>query len=141
MLYHHGQSLFLPSHLVSFHPLSLFVASVSAETYLKHTMLVGPVNSAPVSLAIQYSTNGLNINNYPIRSLPTLTPLLDQLGLYTCNISLSVPTSNGFCTSKLPLQCSHTPGESDIILGSEWMSTCGATLCNDGSGLVDPPHW
>ena len=38
-----------------------------------------------------------------------LVLLFDRSGLYTCDISLSVPTSNAFYTSKSLLQCSHTP--------------------------------
>ena len=55
----------------------------------------------------------------------------NHFGLYTCDTSFSVPTKIGFYTSKPSLQCSHTPGENDVILGSDQMFTCGAAPCND----------
>ena len=102
-------------------------------------MLVGLISSVPVSVTIQPGVPTSTITLSAAYRLELL-PLFDRSGLYTCNTSLSVPTNNGFYTSKVTLQCSHTPGECDIILGSDWTSACGATLCTDGSGLVDPPH-
>ena len=30
------------------------------------------------------------------------------------------------------------PGEGDVVLGSDWASVTGATLCNGHSGILDP---
>ena len=39
--------------------------------------------------------------------------------------------------SRLSLRCSHTT-ERDLILGFDWMSSCGVVLSDNGCGLVDP---
>ena len=66
-------------------------------------------------------------------------PLFGRSGLHACDVSLSVPTSGGFYTSSLSLQCSHTT-ESDVILGFDWMSSCGVALSDDRCEPVDPSH-
>jgi len=40
----------------------------------------------------------------------------------------------------MSLRCCHAPGESDIVLGSDWAAASGAALCSDGSSLLDPPQ-
>ena len=107
------------------------------RSYISQNMLVGLINSVPVSVAVQPATSTSTIT-LSAAFQHQLLPIFDRFGLYTCNISLSVPTNNGFYTSKLSLQCSHTPGESDIILGSDWMSTCSVVLCDGGFILADP---
>ena len=82
-----------------------------------------------------------DIYNCPLYRLPASTaPKIRSLGLYTCDTPLSVLTRTGFYTSKLSLRCSHTPGESDAILGPDWMLACGAALCDDDFESVDPPN-
>ena len=36
------------------------------------------------------------------------------------------------------MECAHTPGESGIILGSDWVFAIGVTFCNGGSGILNP---
>jgi len=67
-----------------------------------------------------------------------LLPKLDRFGRNTCDTTLSIPTSSGFYTSQTPLRCSHTPGENDIVLGSDWISATGSVFCDNGPGLLDP---
>lgn len=68
-----------------------------------------------------------------------LLPILNQFGHYVCDSSLSVPTDGGFYTSQIPLRCCHTPEEeSDVVLGSDWVSVNGATFSADGSSIQDP---
>ena len=66
------------------------------------------------------------------------SPLFDRFGPYTCDDTLLVPTSNGFYTPRTPLRDVHAPGESDIILGSDWVSATGATFCSGDPGILDP---
>ena len=99
-------------------------------------MLLGLINSSTVSVAVQPVTATSLI------ALPTvyrlgLLPLFDRFGYYICD-TLSIPTSNGFYTSRMSLRCCRAPGESDIVLGSDWVSVNGAVFCHDGSGLLDP---
>ena len=69
-----------------------------------------------------------------------LLPDFDRYGRYTCDSSVSVPTKNGFYTSRTHLRCSHVSGESDIVLGSDWVSASGSMFYADGSRLFDPPE-
>jgi hypothetical protein len=102
-------------------------------------MLVGLIVSIPVSVAVEPTTATSTILFSTVYRLQLLVlPKFDRFGLYTCDTSLSVPTRTGFYTSKLFLRCSHTPGESDITLGSDRMSACGAILCDGGFEFVDP---
>ena len=52
-------------------------------------------------------------------------------GRYTCDLPLSVPTRGDFYISKLSLECLHVPGETDIVLGSDWFTGFSTTFCCD----------
>ena len=82
--------------------------------------------------------SGHRVHDCVSHRLPTSTlPLFDRLGRSTCDGLLSILTGNGFCNSRIPL-CTHTPGESNIILGSDWVFAIGTTFCNGGSGILNP---
>ena len=102
-------------------------------------MFSGLINSSTVSVDIQPTATTSTIALATVYQLGLL-PEFDRYGRYTCDPSLSVPTNNGFYTSRTPLLCSHVSGESDIVLGSDWVSASGSMLCADGSGLTDPPQ-
>ena len=102
-------------------------------------MFAGLINSVTVSVAIRPTIPTSTITLSAVYRLQ-LIPIFDRFGLLLCDTPLSVPTANGFYTSKLSLRCCHNSGESDIVLGSDWISACGAVLCNDGSELADPPR-
>lgn len=102
-------------------------------------MLVGVINSVPVSILVEPATSISTISFAAAYRLQ-LNPLFNRFGFYSCDASLSVPTANGFYTSKIALQCSHTSVESDVVLGHDWVSTCSAVFCDGGYGLVDPSH-
>ena len=96
----------------------------------------GLISSSTVSEAVQPTTAMSTISTS--HRLPTLTPpLFYRLGRSTCDGPLSFLTGNGFYTSRIPL-CAHTPGESGIILGSNWVFAIGAIFCNGGSGILNP---
>jgi len=101
-------------------------------------MLSGVANSFPVSVVVQPMTNISTITFSAVYQLGFL-PLLDRYGHYTCETHLSVPTDNGFYTSWASLRCCHA-GESDIVLGLDWVSASGAILRDNGPGLLDPPQ-
>jgi hypothetical protein len=65
-----------------------------------------------------------------------LLPPFDCFGRYVCDIPLSTPTRGGFYTSRLSLGCSHTPGDTDITLGSDWIAACSAAFCDDTAELT-----
>ena len=100
-------------------------------------MLSGLINSSTVSVAVQPTAAASTIALSAVYRL-NLIPTFDRFGRYTCDAPLSVPTSNGFYTFRMPLKCHHVPGESDIVLGSDWLFTSGAVFCDDGFGLLDP---
>ena len=99
--------------------------------------LSGLINSSPVSLEVQPTAVRSTIALAVVYRLQLL-PKFDRFGHYTCDSALSVPTSNGFYTSRTPLLCSNASEDHDIVLGSDWISATGSVPCNDGSGLLDP---
>ena len=38
----------------------------------------------------------------------------------------------------MPLRRVRVPGESDVVLGSDWAAATCTTLCNGHSGILDP---
>jgi len=102
-------------------------------------MLSGLINSSTVSVDILPVSPTSTIALATVYRLGLL-PKFDRFGRYTCDPQLSVPTSSGFYTSRTPLRCSHTLGESDITLGSDWVAVTGSVFCGDGSELLDPPR-
>ena len=129
-----------PSHALYSRPSFLsLIASMTTKASTRQNMLVGLITSIPVSVAVEPTTATSTILLSAVYRLQLL-PKFDCFSLYTCDTLLSVPTRTGFYTSKLSLQCSHTPGESEVILSSDWMSACSAALCDDALGLVDPPN-
>ena len=118
---------------------SYLLRSSPPQLRRKMKMLVGLINSIPVLILVKLMTSTSTISLAAAYRLQLL-PLFNRFGFYSCNTSLFVPTNNGFYTSKVCLQCSHSSGERDIVLGSDWISLCGVVLCDDGSGLVDPLH-
>lgn len=110
-------------------------------------MLSGLINSSIVSVVIEPTTTTSTITLSAIYRLGLL-PVFNRFGQYTCDTSLSVPTHDGFYTSGMFLRCCHLPRESDIILGSDWVTASGAVFCDDGFSLLDPSrrcqkvnHW
>jgi len=101
--------------------------------------LFGLIHSSTVSVAVQPTAVTSTITLAAVHRLGLL-PLFDRYGRYACSAPLSIPTTNGFYTCRTSLRCCHAPGESDIVLGSDWIFASGATLCNAGSGLLDPAH-
>lgn len=100
-------------------------------------ILPGFTSDSPVSILIEpnVSLSKIAFNSvYRLR----LSPLLNHSGCHVCEIPLSIPTRDGFYTSKVYLQCSHALRESEVILGSDWISTCSVAFCKDGSGVEDP---
>jgi len=99
--------------------------------------LPGFTGSSPVSVSVEPTASRSAITLGSAYQLQLL-PLFDRSGRYTCDITLSVPTRGGCYTSKISLECSHELKNTEIILGSDWISSCSAVPCNDGSGLEDP---
>ena len=100
-------------------------------------ILPGFTNSLSVSISIEPTASRSTITLSLVYRLG-LAPLFNRFGRYTCDTSVSVPTRGGFYTSKFSFECSHAPGDAEIVLGSDWMSACSATTCNDSAGLEDP---
>ena len=100
-------------------------------------MLSGLVNPSTVSVEVQPMATTSTIALAAVRQLGLLAKF-DHFGRYICNPLLSVLTSGGFYTSRTSLRCSHASGDSDIILGSDWISVTNSVFCSDGSGLLDP---
>jgi len=100
-------------------------------------ILPGFTGSSPISISVEANASRSTITLSSVYQLQLL-PLFDRFGRYTCEIPLSVPTRNGFYTSKVSLECSHVPRDVEVILGSDWISDSSAAFCDDGSGLEDP---
>ena len=100
-------------------------------------MLSGLVNSSTVSVEVQPTATMSTIALAAVYRLGLLAKF-DRFGRYICDPLLSVPTTSGFYTLRTSLRCSHASGDSDIILGSDWISATNSVFCSDGSGLLDP---
>ena len=100
-------------------------------------MFPGFVGSSPVSISVVPTVSRSTITLSSVYRLQLL-PLFDRFGRYACDVCFSVPTSGGFYTSKISLECSHVTGDAEITLGSDWMTGCSATFCKDGAELEDP---
>ena len=100
-------------------------------------ILPGFTGSSSVSVSVEPSAS-LSTITLSSAYRPHLSPLFNSFGRYTCDIPLSDPTRSGCNTSNVSLECSHTPKDAEIILWSDWISTCSAVLRDDGSGLEDP---
>jgi len=100
-------------------------------------ILPGFIGHLSVSISVEPNTSRSTIALSSAYRLELL-PVFDRFGHYICDTSLSVPTRNGFYTSKVLLECSHTPKDAEIILGLDWISACCAVVRDDGSGLEDP---
>ena len=115
-------------------PTSLSHPPISRDIAMK---LPGFTGSSSVSVSVEPSTSLSTITLGSAYRLH-LSPLFNRFGRYVCDIPLSVPTRSGCHTSNVSLECSHTPRDAEIILGSDWISACSAVLRDDGSGLEDP---
>ena len=51
-----------------------------------------------------------------------LLSLFNCFSRYSCKVPLSIPMRGGFYTSKFSLYCSHTSSDTNITLGSDWIS-------------------
>ena len=100
-------------------------------------MLSGTISSSLVSVVVQPTTTISTIALSTVFRLG-LVPLFNRSGHYTCEVFLSIPTIDGFYTSRTYLRCCHVSGNIEIVLGSDWVVACGAALCDDGSRLLDP---
>ena len=89
-----------------------------------NTLLGGLIGSSTVSVAVQPMAATLMIKLSTVYRLGLLL-LFDRFGRYACNTSLSVPTASGFYTSRMSLRCCHAQGDSDIVLGPDWVSASG----------------
>ena len=131
-----------PTSLMSLSSRSRVSSSLPPAQYylnsLAIAMLVGLVNSIPVSIVVQPRTPTSTITLSAAYRLQLL-PLFDRFGVYTCDTSFSVPIGNGYHTSKPSLQCPHASGESDVVLGYDWTPACRVATCDSGSELADPP--
>ena len=99
-------------------------------------MLSGLTNSSSVSISVELNASQSTIAFSSVYQLKLL-PLFNPSGCCVCDIYLSVPTRGGFYTSKTLLECSHAHEDVEIILGSDWISTCSVTLCDDKAELED----
>ena len=100
-------------------------------------ILPGSTNSLPVLVSIEPNMSRSTIGFSSVYRLKLL-PVFNCFGHYICEIPLSVPTRSGFYTSNISLECSYASGDAEVILGTNWISACSITFCDDGSGLEDP---
>jgi len=100
-------------------------------------ILPGFTGSSPVSISVDPTAAQSTIALSSVHRLKLL-PLFNRFGRYVCDIPLSIPTRGGFYTSKVSLECSHEPGDAEVILGPDWFSACSPALCGNGSDLEDP---
>ena len=117
---------------------SLFPSSPTpATTNEVQIMLAGMINSASVSVVVYpetpTSTIALSATYRLISSSPFSTVSASTLATFRFPFQ---PAVAGFYTSRLSLRCSHTT-ESNVILVSDWMSSCGVALSDDVSELAD----
>ena len=130
-------SLFPHLQFVINYSFSQTIFSPATVYQAQSKMFFGLINSSMVSVVVQPMST-ISTIVLPIVYWLGLFPLFDHFSCYMCDSPLSIPTTNSFYTSRTPLRCVHVPGESDIILGSDWMSATGATLYNGGSGILNP---
>lgn len=100
-------------------------------------LLPGFTGSSSVSVSIEPNASQSTITLGSAYQLQ-IHPLFDRFGRLIGEIPLSVPTRCGFYTSKISLECLHASRDVEVILGSDWISVCSVTFCEDGSGLEDP---
>jgi len=100
-------------------------------------MLSGLAGSSSISISVEPNAPQSTIAFSSVHRLKLL-PLLNPSGHSVCDTSLSVPTRSGFYTCKIALECSHMHENTEVVLGSDWISACSATLCDDGVKLEDP---
>ena len=114
----------LPSLLISSFPLSWDV----------HMILPGFTDSSLVSTSFKPTALWSSIGFSLVYQLQL--PLFNHFGHYICDISLSVPTCDSFYKAcNISLECSHIPGDTEIDLGSDWISSCFTTFFDDWTGL------
>jgi len=125
---------------VSNHP-----ARLSVPLLLSHSprlpdtrmMLSGLTGSSSISISVEPNAPRSTIAFGSVYRLKLL-PLFNPSGRYVCDTSLSIPTRGGFYTCNISLECSHTHENAEVVLGSDWISACSATLCDDRVKLEDP---
>jgi len=100
-------------------------------------ILSGPTGSSSISISVEPDAPRSTIAFGSVHRLKLL-PLFNPSGRYVCDVSLSIPTRSSFYTCKIPLKCSHTHESAEVVLGSDWISTYSATLCDDRVKLEDP---
>jgi hypothetical protein len=97
-------------------------------------ILPGFTNSSPVPVLVDTNASQSTVALSPVYQ-QHLSPLFNCFGHYVCEVALSIPTQHGFYTSKVSLNCLHAPRDAEVILESDWISTCLVAFCNDGSRL------
>ena len=83
------------------------------------------------------------------RSCPglQLLPLFNCFGRYSCKVPSPIPMRGGFYTSKLSLDCSPMPSDTNIMLGSDWISPHSTMMGPHCKSCPSPPflssshHW
>jgi hypothetical protein len=118
-------------------PLSLSTTCACSLLEEITMILPGFTGSSAVSVSIEPNVSRSTISLSSVYRLQLL-PLFDRYGRYLCEVPVCVPTRGGFYTSKIPLECSCATRDADIILGSDWISTCLVGFRDDGQGLEDP---